>query len=195
MKKQDYKKIYRDLYSAKIYEVKIIKVPKMNYLMISGHTAPKSTYFNRAIKTLYDLSYKIKFNIKNQKNIDYIVMPLEALWSTIKDQWQWTLMIMQPEYVNKEDFEQALAILKTNNDDNLLLDEVKFVVYEEGQALQTLHCGSYKEQTSTISLINNKIKQLKVKKTKLHHEIYLNDPNRISVDKLKTIIRQPYENL
>lgn len=193
MEKRDYKKIYRDLYSATDNEIKNINIPKLNYLVITGKSDTDSLFYRKAIKTLYDLSYSLKFNIKEQKQIDYIVMPLEVLWDNNIIKKQWKLMIMQPDPVTEQIFLDELNKLKKTNND-LLLNDVKFIEYNEENCLQILHRGPYKEQSRTVKLINNEIINKKLQLTKSYHEIYLNDPQRVNSDKLKTIIRQPYIN-
>lgn len=190
MEKRDYKKIYRDLYTATDNEIKNINVPKLNYLTITGESDIDSEFYRKAIKTLYDLSYNLKFNIRDQSQIDYIVMPLEALLDNNAKK-QWTLMIMQPDIVNEQIFLDELNKLKETNND-LLLNEVKFIVYDEQNCLQILHRGPYNEQSRTIKLIRNEITNKKLQPIKVQHEIYLNNPQRVNGDKLKTIVRQSY---
>jgi len=56
--------------------------------------------------------------------VDYTVMALEGLWTTpgggadyaTSDQWQWTLMIMQPDHVNQPMFAVALAQLRARRE-------------------------------------------------------------------------------
>jgi hypothetical protein len=85
--------------------------------MIDGEGDPNTSKgFQEAVEVLFSLSYTLKFMIKKGKAIDYGVMPLEGLWwaddmekFNIKDkeEWKWTLMIMQPEFV-----EEGLIISK-----------------------------------------------------------------------------------
>ena len=57
------------------------------------------------------------FKKRKTKAVDYPVMPLEGLWwvedgmfdITIKDNWFFTLMILQPDIVTQEIFEEGLA--------------------------------------------------------------------------------------
>ena len=81
----------------------------MNYLMVDGEGGPAAESYQQAIEALYGLSFTVKFDVK-KKGIgpDYTVMPLEGLWwakdmtafsSDRKDEWQWKMMIMQPDQV------------------------------------------------------------------------------------------------
>ena len=112
MEKIDYKKELKHLYRSSAKKVEVVEVPKMNFLMIDGDGGPNHPTFQNAIEVLFPLSYTLKFMIKKSDiGIDYGVLPLEGLWwaddmsSFIKDKkddWKWTLMIMQPELVKKE---------------------------------------------------------------------------------------------
>ncbi len=113
MEKIDFKKELKHLYRSSAKKVDVVEVPEMNYLMIDGEGDPNSSQsFQDAIDALYPLSYALKFMIKRGEiGIDYGVLPLEGLWwaedmSSFsvenKDGWKWTLMIMQPYLVTRE---------------------------------------------------------------------------------------------
>ena len=112
MKKIDYKKELKHLYRPSVKTVETVDVPKMNFFMVDGDGGPHHPTFQNAIEVLFPLSYTLKFMIKKSEiGIDYGVLPLEGLWwaddmsSFIKDKkddWKWTLMIMQPEFITNE---------------------------------------------------------------------------------------------
>lgn len=130
MKKIDYKKQLKHLYSPSARNVAVVEVPEMNFLMIDGEGDPNtSPSFHNAIEALYPLAYTLKFMVKKGTiGIDYGVLPLEGLWwsddmSTFsienKDAWKWTLMIMQPEFINAKMVQEATEEVKRKR--NLLL--------------------------------------------------------------------------
>ena len=117
MEKLDLKKQHKALYNP-AKKPGLIDIPEFNFLMINGEGDPnKSPAFQAAVEALYALSYTIKFMIKKgDLAIDYGVMPLEGLWwvddmTTFsidhKENWMWTLMIMQPEIVTTDIIDQA----------------------------------------------------------------------------------------
>ena len=119
MEKIDYKKELKHLYRQSAKKVEAVDVPKMNFFMIDGEGDPNTSQsFQDAIDALYPLSYALKFMIKRGKiGIDYGVLPLEGLWWAndmssfsveSKENWKWTLMIMQPELVTKEMVKEAV---------------------------------------------------------------------------------------
>ena len=110
MKKIDLKKDLKRLYQPSAKEVAQVDVPAMNFLMIDGEGDPNtSPAYQAAVEALFSVAYAIKFKVKKTLAIDYGVPPLEGLWwaddmaaFTVEDKsgWKWTMMIMQPEFVN-----------------------------------------------------------------------------------------------
>ena len=200
MEKIDYKKELKHLYRSSAKKVEVVEVPKMNFLMIDGDGGPNHPTFQNAIEVLFPLSYTLKFMIKKSDiGIDYGVLPLEGLWwaddmsSFIKDKkddWKWTLMIMQPELVKKEMVVKAIEEVRKKKDP-VALPLVRFESFSEGEVAQIMHIGPFSEEGPTVekvhTFIENSSKQLSGK----HHEIYLSDIRRTAPARLKTIIRQP----
>jgi hypothetical protein len=201
MKKIDYKKELRSLYSPSSKEISIVDVPAMNYLMIDGKGDPNTAReYTEAIEALYALSYTIKFMIKKGSvNVDYGVLPLEGLWwvpnmdefsVNRKDDWLWTAMIMHPKIVTKEISHEGIESVRKKK--NLAaIEKIRFESYTEGKCAQILYFGPYKDETLTIARLHDFIAEKGYKRTGKHHEIYLNDPRKTAPEKLKTIIRQP----
>lgn len=196
--KVDFKKELKQIYSPSVKEVNIIDVPDMNFLMIHGEGAPSSLQYKQAIEALFTLSYTLKFMIKKTKNIDYGVMPLESLWwtddirefaTTVQNEWKWTSMIMQPSHVKEENVK--MAIEQVSKKKEVPEDKIMFNNFHEGLSAQILYQGPYSEEKFTIAKIHNFIHKNGYQIRGKHHEIYLNDPSRTALEKLKTIIRQP----
>jgi hypothetical protein len=64
MKKVDYKKKLKHLYSPSSKKVVIVEVPPMNYLMVDGEGGPAAESYQQAIEALYGLSFTVKFDVK-----------------------------------------------------------------------------------------------------------------------------------
>lgn len=201
MVKVDFKKELKYLYSPTKKEIEIVDVPGMNYLMIDGIGDPNiSQDYKEAIEALYSLSYTLKFMIKKgETSVDYGVMPLEGLWwaddmnyfiQGNKEKWKWIAMIMQPPFITKELYEEALKqVIKKKNLE--ALEKVRFEHYNEGKTAQVVHIGPYSAEGPTIEKLHKFIKEKGYELCGLHHEIYLNDPRKSAPEKLMTIIRQP----
>jgi len=202
MTKIDFKKTLKHLYKPSKNEISIVDVPAMNFLMIDGQGNPNTAKsFTEAIETLYAVSYNLKFMIKKTQQIDYVVLPLEALWwaeemaefsETDKDSWLWTAMIMQPEYVSNNLVMEAIETVRAKKG-AMALDKLRFESLKEGKSAQVLYIGPYSEEGPSIQNIHKHIDALGGTLAGKHHEIYLSDARRTAPEKLKTIIRQPFK--
>jgi hypothetical protein len=198
----DYKKIEKELYQPKTTP-SIIDVPEMTYITVDGKGNPNtSEAYKTAIEMLYGLSYSIKMS-KMSGSIptgyfEYVVPPLEGLWWSIdysdKDNFCWTAMIRQPEFVTPEVFDVAkvaLAKKKTGLD----LSKARLEKITEGLCVQAMHIGSYDNESATIAAMEQYATEkgyiIDISDTRRHHEIYLSDPQKVAIDKLKTVIRYP----
>jgi hypothetical protein len=201
--KIDYKKELKHLYAASAKQPALVDVPTLRYLRIDGAGDPNtSSAYREAVESLFSLAYTIKFAIKKgEAGIDYGVMPLEGLWwmddmtqfsVARKDEWLWTLMIMQPPIVTEPLVESCRAELARKKE-LPALSSVEFAAFEEGKAAQILHIGPFTEEGPTIAKLHAFIEAQGLKLAGKHHEIYLSDIRRAAPDKWKTIIRQPAE--
>lgn len=179
----------------------MVDVPPMSYLMVDGKGDPnKSKDFEAAIGALYKMSYTLKFTIKKSAGgVDYGVMPLEALWwaddmddflKGRKENWYWTAMIMQPEFVTKELVLSTITALKTEKKLDPAV-KLRFEEFTEGKCAQVLYTGPYSDEHETILKLHDFIHAGGNVLRGHHHEIYLNDMRRTAPEKLKTIVRQP----
>lgn len=204
MEKVYYKKLLKDYYQAKVGKPVVVNVPKMNFIMIDGKGDPNTSQeYIDAMQALYPLAYTIKYTCKNKLGKDFSVMPLEGLWwsnnmedfiTGNKKDWLWTAMIMQPEVVTKDIYNESVLQVK-NKKAPKSLDKVRFVSYNEGRSAQVMYLGPYANEGLTILVLHQFIKDQGGNldtSNKKHHEIYLGDPRRTDPAKLKTIIRQPF---
>ncbi len=198
--KIDFKRELSALYAPKS-KPSLVDVPEMAFLMVDGHGDPNdAAEFREAVEALFTVSYTAKFIVKGSDGgVDFGVMPLEGLWwvddmsrfmKADKSEWDWTLMIMQPDPVTEAVIdaarEQAAAKKALPALERLRLDH-----FAEGLSAQVLYRGPYKDEGPTIAALHDFIADLGYVKTGKHHEIYLGDPNRAAPEKLKTVIRQP----
>ncbi len=211
MKKFDFKKTDKKLYSGKIGRFDILDIPPIPYLMIDGAGNPNtSKAYGQAISALYGLSYGLKFHSKIELGKDYVVPPLEGLWwaddmgvfaSGDKGKWQWTMMMRQPVWSTPSLLEDIRAVSITKNakkkaspTDEQTIAKVRLETLTEGKCVQVLYVGPYDNEGETLRTMHSEfIPQNNMSMTGKHHEIYLNDPRKISPEKLKTILRQPVE--
>lgn len=201
MPKLDPKRLFKDLFSPPATQVVAVNVPQFAFFMVDGAGDPNgSAAFQDATEALYALSYALKFaRKKTNPEQDYAVMPLEGLWWSAdldsfdlsrRQDWLWTLMIMQPPRLTDEQF--AELVEQTASKKPLpALSQVRFETFDEGLSVQTLHRGPYSAEAATVQRLHAWATGQGYGLRGRHHEIYLSDPRRTAPEKLKTIIRQP----
>jgi hypothetical protein len=168
--------------------------------MIDGTGDPNlSPEFPLAVQALYAAAYTLKFMIKNDVLVDYPVMALEGLWwaddlevfrMEKRDDWKWTMMIMQPSVVTKSLFKKAVALAEEKKELDVLRD-LRLEPYSEGLSVQIMHIGPYSDEGPTIEKLHAFARERGLELKGKHHEIYLSDPRKVSPGKMKTVIRQP----
>jgi hypothetical protein len=200
--KIDFKKTLKHLYQPKTKDFVLVEVPEMQFLMVDGHGDPNTAKeYQDALEALYAVAYKLKFHSKKQLGRDYTVPPLEGLWwaedmdhfttNLDKSQWDWTMMIMTPEWITEEHFAEAVAAAGKGKD-LPSLELVRLECYNEGLSAQILHIGSYDDEAPTLARLHNEwLSANSLTENGKHHEIYLSDPRRVAPEKLKTVLRQP----
>ena len=214
--KLDYKKEYKDLYVPP-KKPTLIDVPEMKFIMVDGKGNPneKNGEYHQAVELQYGLSYTIKMSNKSGNApagfFDYVVPPLEGLWwfndtenidLNNKDNFCWTSMIRQPDFVTEEVFKWACEELRRKKPQ---IDTSKAYLenFTEGLCVQMMHIGPFENEPETIEKIDNFIEEHNLKNaiyitqpdgtSRKHHEIYLSDPRRAKPEKMKTVLRIPVE--
>jgi hypothetical protein len=205
MSKIDFKKELKHLYRPSAKEFVVVDVPPMKFLMVDGHGDPNTAQeYQDAVEALYAVSYKLKFVSKKGLGKDYVVPPLEGLWwaedmeaftaARDKSAWDWTMMIMQPEWITHEMVEEAVK--QVEKKDLPALSKLRLETHHEGLSAQILHIGSYDDEGPTIARLHNEfMPENGYEEAGKHHEIYLSDPRKVAPDKLKTVLRQPVRKI
>jgi hypothetical protein len=212
--KLDMKKTLKEVYKPPRSPM-LVDVPELAFVMVDGQGYPgTSQEYVDAMQALYGISYTLKFMLKEEGR-DYAVMPLEGLWwaddmdaflaGGDKDDWRWTSLIAQPDFVTEAHVERALAQVRDKQEReaakaerkgeefrlNPKLDGLRFERWTEGLSAQVMHVGPYSEEAPTIEALHAFIEEQGYARRDKHHEIYLGDPRRTKPENLKTVIRQP----
>ena len=204
MSKVDFKKTLKQFYIPP-REFVIVDVPDMQFVMVDGHGDPNTAQeYKDAIESLYAVAYKMKFISKKTLERDYTVPPLEGLWwaedmttflTGEKAQWDWTMMIMTPEWISVEIFAEAVKQVRQAKDP-ASLDQVRLERYQEGLSVQIMHIGSYDDEGPVLAQMHSDfIPDSGLIENGKHHEIYLSDPRRVVPEKMKTVLRQPVKKV
>lgn len=205
MEKVDFRKEFKALYAPSAKEFAIVDVPTMRFAMVDGEGDPNTAdSYREAVEALYAVSYTLKFASKNQLGKDYVVAPLEGLWwaadpsafeRRAKDEWRWTMLIMQPSWITPDMVAEAITSA-TAKKGLPALRLLRFEELAEGRSVQILHIGSYDDETPILRRLHHEyMPEHGLAFNGPHHEIYLSDPRKTGAAKLKTILRQPVKLL
>ena len=197
----DIKKDRKDLYLPGRADFTEVDVPAMIYLAIDGHGDPNtSPAYAIAIQALYAGAYAIRSALKKRTGDDFVVGPLEGLWTSADDsafvardkgEWDWTMMIPLPDAVSSQDIVDGLGQAACKKPD-LPIAALKEFPLTEGRSLQILHVGTYDDEAPTLARLHDEVMpRLGLTWNGPHHEIYLSDPRRVAPEKMKTVLRQP----
>lgn len=203
----DYKKEYKEFYMPP-KKPTIVEVPAMNYIAVRGQGDPNDEKgeYAQALGLLYGIAFTIKMSYKGDHKIqgyfEYVVPPLEGFWwqentkgmdYTRKQDLYFISMIRLPDFVTKEDFDWAIQ--EATKKKKMDFSKVDFLSVNEGLCVQCMHIGSFDDEPDTVSAMHQFVKEngytLDFNDHRWHHEIYLSDPRRSDVQKLKTVIRHP----
>lgn len=203
----DYKKEYKEFYMPP-KKPTIVEVPAMNYIAVRGQGDPNDEKgeYAQALGLLYGIAFTIKMSYKGDHKIqgyfEYVVPPLEGFWwqentkgmdYTRKQDLYFISMIRLPDFVTKEDFDWAIQ--EATKKKKMGFSKVDFLSVNEGLCVQCMHIGSFDDEPDTVSAMHQFVKEngytLDFNDHRWHHEIYLSDPRRCDVQKLKTVIRHP----
>ncbi len=203
----DYKKEFKDLYMPKD-KPQMIEVPPIKFIMTDGSGDPNSGSFQEAVELLYGLSFTIKMSKKKGSQpegyFEYVVPPLEGLWwidggvfsFDKRDNWKYTVMIRQPEFVNDDAFSLACCELKKKKP-SLITENARLETFHEGLCVQIMHTGPYSTEPLSMAKIEDFILREGLKDTLKaggkHHEIYISDPRKSKPETMKTVLRHPVE--
>lgn len=204
MAKYDLKREHKALYAPKNTAWELIDVPRQQFISIEGSGNPNiSAEYSRAVEALFAVAYAIKFASKGLGR-DFVVGPLEGLWwaddlevfiTRNKDAWKWRLLIAQPEWITDDTIGEARDAVASKRD-NPAIDAVSRHVLEEGPSAQMLHVGAYDDEAPVLQALHDRfLPENDLQPTGFHHEVYLSDPRKTEISKLRTVLRQPVEKL
>ncbi|MFC4851963.1 GyrI-like domain-containing protein [Actinophytocola glycyrrhizae] len=200
MSPYDVKREHKDLYAPKNREWALLEVPPQQFIAVSGKGNPNTVpAYPQAVAALYAVAYTLKFASKRAGR-DFVVGPLEGLWwapdpevftARAKDEWQWRMLISQPDWLTAADIkdatETALASKKLP-----AIEQVEHETLHEGRCAQVLHVGSYDDETPIMTALHTEYLPANgLTERDRHHEVYLGDPRRTAPEKLRTVLRQP----
>lgn len=179
----------------------LVMLSSYHYLTIQGQGAPDHLDFLTAVEAAYTVAYGIKFLAKAE-DMDFVVPKMECQWwisggpedrelflTAPRSEWRWKIHIRMPEMVHEDHFFRAVHFAKGKKPQMEELQRVKFEWIREGQCAQILHVGSYEQEKPSLDQIKALIDAEGLQVCSYHKEIYLNDPRKTEVSRLRTILR------
>ncbi|MBS5939165.1 GyrI-like domain-containing protein [Clostridium sp.] len=207
----DYKKEYKEFYMPP-KKPTIVEVPKMNFIAVRGKGNPNEEdgEYSKAVGLLYGIAYTLKMSYKGDYKIkdyfQYVVPPLEGFWwqegikgvdYSNKDSFKWISLIRLPDFIRKEDFHWAIE--EATRKKKIDYSNVEFLTYEEGLAVQCMHIGPYDDEPKTVEVMHKFALengyQIDINEERYHHEIYISDPRKCDISRLKTVVRHPIKKI
>lgn len=198
----DFKKEFKSLYQPKTVP-EIITVPPITYAAVRGEGDPNEEggAYKSAVSVLYGILYTIKMSKRGERAVegyfDFVVPPLEGFWESAeyenKNLFCWISVLRLPDFVTFEVFEWAKA--EAARKKKIDCSAAEMLTVDEGLCVQCMHIGSYDNEPQTVAAMdeflaeNGYANDFTAKR--LHHEIYISDPNKCVDEKCKTIIRHP----
>lgn len=205
MEKLDLTKKHKAYFTAKP-NPHFIEIEPARFLSITGKGDPSGKEFTERIQALYATVYAIKFHYKAEDK-DFTVSKLQCQWwfdenkfgnpsmaeaptRIPRSEWEYRQLIRLPDYVTKENVEQAKQ-RTVSKKQIMLADNIEFFEMTEGKCVQILHVGPFANEPETLQRMSEWMKEKNLAKNGLHHEIYLSDFRKTVPSKLKTILREP----
>ena len=191
MLKVDHRKTLKHLYHPSSKAPALVDVPPMNFLLMDGKGKPNGSGFQQAASTLFPLAYTLKWMVRLESDIDFHVMPMEVQWRVNREakEFNWTMMLMQPEYVTAELVEEARQKVLAKVEPSLL-EQVRFELVTEGMCVQFLHVGDYEGMDTAMErmIALAEAQGYEIPKRNAH-DIYLNDVRKTKPENLKAVMR------
>jgi len=177
----------------------LVAVRPARYLAIAGRGDPETPAFAEKVGALYAVAYTVRMTLKRAGR-DYKVAGLEGLWWGVggsgwlvrrrREQWRWKLLLRVPPFVTAAHVAAAARRLAAKGKPKAV-GRVKLETLAEGRAVQMLHVGPYVDEGPTLDAMLAFATGRGLRFTGKHHEIYLNAPERVKPEKLRTILRHP----
>ena len=207
----DYKKEYKEFYMPP-KKPTIVEIPKMNFIAVRGEGNPNEEdgEYSKAIGLLYGIAFTLKMSYKGEYKIkdyfQYVVPPLEGFWwqegikgvdYSNKDSFKWISIIRLPDFIRKEDFDWAIE--EATRKKKIDYSKVEFLTYKEGLSVQCMHTGPYDDEPKTVEAMHKFALengyQIDINEERYHHEIYISDPRKCDISRLKTVVRHPIKKI
>ena len=159
-------------------EPQILEMPAQEMAVVYAKGAPDKV-FPAVMPALYGSVFTLKFDLKKKGLPTFKVSGLRARYPDAhfvpKDEWTHIIGLPIPEGT-------------TSLPQKVSGTEVKIEAWQYGTVAQTLHLGSYDQETATVERLQRFIEDSGYEIAGIHEEEYLTSPD---AKVIKTIIRYP----
>jgi effector-binding domain-containing protein len=162
-------------------------IEKEDFQALDLHRDEKTTALARVVKTVY--STILDFMQETGQSCPDGMAPFTRYnkidWS--KMQKRGFLSMLHMLFVKRWDMDIGIPISKTTQPQ----DDIKCIRYQPGKCLRILHIGPYAKVATAYTRILEKAQTEGLTLADHSYEFYLNNPNEVSSDELKTEILVP----
>lgn len=110
-----------------------------------------------------------------------------------KEKFNWISVIRLPDFVTRKDFDWAVETASKKK--KIDCSSAEFFTVEEGLCVQIMHHGPFDDEPATVEIMDKYLEENgyvnDLSQTRLHHEIYMSDAQKVAPEKWKTVIRHP----
>ncbi|MDV0430442.1 GyrI-like domain-containing protein [Lactiplantibacillus sp. DA1] len=201
--KYEWRRQEKTIYTTK-RQPQLLTIPAQTFITLHGTGNPNGSEFQAQLQTLYPAAYGLKHAYKQYAQAqvcefdDYVVFPLEGVWSLTtkgqqldhldKNEFSYDIMIRVPDFVPTELIAPALAAVKARK--QVPTEQIEVQQFAAMQVAQILHIGAYDDEPASFAKMDQLVASQAMRRTsKIHREIYLSDARRVAPNKLKTILR------
>ncbi len=191
MPKTDLNLVYKTCYRASSSRPALAQVPDLNALVVAGEGRTDSLGFLEAVRALNSVVYTLKLQLRRlYARSDAPEMPLEVLWTVEREtqHYAWEMLIVQPDEVTPEHFQQARAEAAEHTEPPAL-KRMRLERRPEETCVQMLHLGAQAQIPDTLAHIRAFGSSRGLLLRPDAHEIYLNDPGTTRPENMRTILR------
>ena len=193
MDKVNLMKLFPDYYSA-TEEIEEVSFERGLFLCTDGMGDPVGETVKSAIDMLYGVVYRIRSELKKTGRMDFQVPKLEFRWIDDphlqpKSKPRWRFMLRVSDKVTRSDLiETRKALSSTKGID---ASNIRLVFWREGRALQVLRKQSSDSKGDICDDLQSRADELGYRIRGGWHTIYLGNPNKEPLDRIRRIIQLP----
>jgi hypothetical protein len=166
-------------------------VPRLTVLGVSGHGSPGDDEFRTAVRDLYALAFAVRMLPRTSGapagHHEYDMPPMHAVFNSLGRTGAWRIGFPAPAFVTAA----VVASARANLGERAGPSDVTLGHLDEGLCVQTLHVGPFNTQGRTVQVLRAFAASRGHQLVERRHEIYLDDPQKVSPEAMRTVIRYP----